>query len=134
VAARGSTPVLRFALEEARFRQASLYVLYVRELAITLPTRLPNADQTQWQKNPQAAEIMYGMLELGRQHQVCVIPLYIISDNPAATILDQAATLGIDILMLGASHRHSLANILKGNVVAEVARNLPDNIQLIIHG
>ena len=42
--------------------------------------------------------------------------------------------MGIDILMLGASHRRTLLSLLKGNVVAEVARNLPENIQLVIYG
>jgi amino acid transporter len=134
VAARGITPVLRFALEEARLRQATLYVLYVREIAVALPAPLPMAEPPRWQNNRQAAEIMYSMLEQGRQNQVSIIPLYAVSENPAATILDLAATLGIDILMLGASQRRRLVNILKGNVVTEVARNLPENIQLIIHG
>src|SRR6266700_4923549 len=37
VAARGFTRVLQFALDEARLRQAALYVLYVRILAVNLP-------------------------------------------------------------------------------------------------
>jgi nucleotide-binding universal stress UspA family protein len=74
------------------------------------------------------------MVELGREHKVQVVPLYSVSDNPAATILDLAATLGIDILMLGARHRRTLAQMFKGNVANEVARNLPENIQLVIHG
>ena len=45
-----------------------------------------------------------------------------------------AATLGIDILMLGARHRRTLVSLLKANVVTEVAAKLPDNIQLVIHG
>jgi nucleotide-binding universal stress UspA family protein len=77
---------------------------------------------------------MSGMLELGRQENVSVTPLYIVSDKPAATILDLSATLGIDILMLGARHRTTLATLLKGDVVNEVARSLPENIQLIIYG
>ena len=44
------------------------------------------------------------------------------------------ATLGIDILMLGSSQRRSLVKLLKGNVVTEVARNLPESIQLVIQG
>ena len=36
--------------------------------------------------------------------------------------------------MLGSPHRTNLARLLKGNVVNEVARNLPENIQLVIHG
>jgi len=45
------------------------------------------------------------------------------------------ATLGVDmLLMLGAPHRHSLATLLRRDIVNEVAKNFPDNIQLIIHG
>jgi hypothetical protein len=40
----------------------------------------------------------------------------------------------VDFLMLGSSHRSALVGLLKGNVVTEVARNLPENIQLVIHG
>jgi nucleotide-binding universal stress UspA family protein len=134
VAARGLTPVLRFALEEARLRQATLYVLYVRELAVALPAPLTSIEPPRWQNNLQAAKIMYGAIELGRQNDVNVVPLYATSDNPSSTILDLTATLGIDILILGASHRRTLVSILKGDVVTEVARNLPENIQLVIHG
>lgn len=134
VAARGLTPVLRFALEEARLRQAILYVLYVRELAVALPAPLTMPEPPRWQNNREASRIMYGMLELGRQSDVTVVPLYAISDNPSSTILDLTATLGIDILLLGASHRRTLVSILKGDVVTEVARNLPENIQLVIYG
>jgi amino acid transporter/nucleotide-binding universal stress UspA family protein len=135
VAARGFTPVLRFSLEEARFRQGLLYVLYVKELAVNLPGAPAARDKPpRWQDDSQAAKIMYGMIELGREAGVKVLPVYIVSEDPAATILDVSATLGVDLLMLGAPQRHSLARLLKGNVVNEVARNLPENIQLIIHG
>jgi len=134
VAARGMTPVLRFALEEARLRQGTLYVLFVKELAVALPGPLETSERPRWQDDPQAANIMYAMLEQGRLNEVQVIPLYAISENPAATILDLSATLGIDILMLGSPHRNKLVSLLKGNVVTEVARNLPENIQLVIHG
>jgi nucleotide-binding universal stress UspA family protein len=134
VAARGITPVLRFALEEARLRKGTLYVLFVKELAVALPGPLENTDRPRWQDDPQAANIMYAMLEQGRQNEVQVIPLYTISENPAASILDLSATLGIDILMLGSPHRNKLVSLLKGNVVTEVARTLPENIQLVIHG
>ena len=134
VAARGMTPVLQFALEEARLRQGTLYVLFVKELAVALPGPLENAERPRWQDDPQASRIMCAVLDHGRQHGVQVIPLYAISENPASTILDLSATLGIDILMLGSPHRNKLVSLLKGNVVTEVARSLPENIQLVIHG
>ena len=133
VAARGLTPVLRFAIEEARLRQASLYVLYVRELAVAMPGPLEVRERPKWQNDQRAAKIICHMLDLGQKSDVPVIPLYSVSDNPAATILDLSATLGIDMLMLGSSHRRALVSLLKGNVVTEVAKNLPENIQLLIH-
>ena len=134
VAARGLTPVLGFALEEARLRQGSLYVLYVKEVAVLLPGRLQNPHRPRWQDDPQATSILTRMMELGRQQGVPVVPVYTVSENPSATILDTSATLGIDILILGGSHRRTLAKVLKGNVVSNVARNLPENIQLLIYG
>ena len=60
--------------------------------------------------------------------------MYAVSDDPAGTILDLSATVGVDILMLGTSHRRTLVALLKGDVVTEVAKNLPENIQLVIYG
>jgi nucleotide-binding universal stress UspA family protein len=134
VAARGITPVLKFALEEARLRQGMLYVLYVKELAVTLPGPIQASERPRWQDDPQAAKIMDAMLELGREHSVVIVPIYVVSESPATTILDLSATLGIDILALGSTHRTRLVSLLKGNVVTEVANNLPENINLIIYG
>ncbi|MDB6112969.1 MAG: Universal stress protein family protein [Pedosphaera sp.] len=134
VAARGITPVLKFALEEARLRKGPLYVLYVKELSVNLPGSVGAMDRPRWQDDRRAAEIMYWMLELGRENSVQEIPVYSVSDNPAVSILDLSATLGIDMLILGATHRQTFAALLKGNIVTEVAKNLPENIELIIHG
>jgi amino acid transporter len=134
VAARGVTPVLRFAMEEARLRQGTLYVLYVKEIAVSLPGPLQRTGRPLWQDDPEAARIMSTMLEMGRQNDVTVLPVYVVSEDPAATILDLAATLGIDMLMLGARHRRTLAQMFKGDVANRVAKELPENIQLIIHG
>ena len=133
VAARGFTPVLRFALEEAKLRQGNLYVLYVKQVSVNMPGLLANQERPRWQNDRQAAEIMYGMFDLAQSTGVRVLPVYAVSDNPAATILDVTATLGVDMLMLGAPHRSGLTKLLRGNVVTEVADTLPENIQLLIH-
>ena len=99
-----------------------------------MPGPLETNERPRWQDDPEASKIMGGMLELGRQHQVTVVPLYAVSENPASTILDLSATLGIDILMLGARHRRTLAQLFKGDVANQVARDLPENIQLVIYG
>jgi amino acid transporter/nucleotide-binding universal stress UspA family protein len=134
VAARGVTNVLRFALEEAKLRKATVYVLYVKEVAVNLPVGLPVGVASRWQDDPEACGIMSTMLEKGAQSDVPVIPVYTVSESSAGTILDLSATLGIDMLILGSPNRSRLAMLLRGSVVGEVARNLPENIQLVIYG
>jgi amino acid transporter len=134
VAARGVTPVLEFALDEARLRGSRLYVLFVQELAVVLPAPLSRPESGRWQDNPQAARILSAMLQRAREAQVQVIPLYAVSDRPSMTILDLCATLGIDYLILGTPQRGNLVKLLKGDVVTEVASHLPPNIHLLIFG
>ena len=133
VAARGVTPVLRFALDEARLRKCVLYVLYVKEIAVSLPGPVQPMERRDWRKDSEASQIFVPMLELCREQEVQMVAVYTYSDNPAFTILDMAATIGVDILILGVPQRRTLATLLKGNVVTEVAHNLPENIQLLIH-
>ncbi|HSI13702.1 MAG TPA: universal stress protein [Chthoniobacter sp.] len=133
VAARGITPVLRFAIDEARLRKATLCVLYIKELAVHMAAAPTSVGKARWQEDPQAAAIMSLMLKLGQEVGIDVLPVYAVSTNPAATILDLTATLGVDFLMLGASHRLSMVRLLKGNVIEEVAKGLPEDMQLIIH-
>lgn len=134
VAARGLNPVLRFALEEARLRQATLYVLYIKELAVAMPGMVAGPERPRWQDDKVAREIMYRMLAWGKEHEVPVVPVFLVSENPAASILDLSATLGVDMLILGTPHRGAVVRLLKGDLVAEVAHNLPENIQLLIYG
>lgn len=134
VAARGMNPVLRFAFEEARLRQGTLYVLYVKEIAVNMPGPVAVTERPRWQDDKTASEIMLRMLSLGKEHEVPVVPVYMVSEDAAATILDLSATLGIDMLVLGTPYRQTMVRLLKGNVVTEVAKNLPENIQLVIYG
>jgi amino acid transporter/nucleotide-binding universal stress UspA family protein len=134
VSVRGITPVLRYALEEAQLRKAMLCVLFVKEIAVYLPGGGSITRRARWQDDEHAAAIMSLMLKLGQERGVTVAPIFAVSDDPANTILDLAATLGIDYLMLGTSHRVSLTKLLKGNVTEKVAAGLPEEIQLIIHG
>jgi nucleotide-binding universal stress UspA family protein len=134
VAARGWTPVLQFAVDESRLRGAILYVLYVRVIAVAMPSPAARPEAARWQNDRPAAELMNGMLELAQKTGIKVLPVYAVSDDVAASILDLSATLGIDMLIVGAPQRSSLAALLRGDVVTEVARHLPDTIQLVIHG
>jgi amino acid transporter/nucleotide-binding universal stress UspA family protein len=134
VAARGITPVLRFALDEAQLRKAILCVLFVKEIAVyytggpTLPAR------PKWQEDPEASTIMSLMLKLGAERDICVLPVFAISEDAASTILDLSATMGVDYLIIGASQRNAMAKLLRGSVATNVAQQLPESIQLVIFG
>ena len=134
VAARGMTPVLTFALEEAQLRKATLCVLYVKEIAVFYGGSPITPMRGRWQDNPEAAAIMSMMLKLGAERGITVLPVYAVSDDAVTTILDLTATLGVDYLIIGASQRSAMTKLLRGSVATNVAQQLPDSIHLIIYG
>lgn len=134
VAARGITPVLTFALEEAQLRKATLCVLYVREISIFYGGGPPAPLRGRWQDNPEASTIMSMILKLGAERGITVVPVYAVSEDTASTILDLAATMGVDYLILGASQRTPMTKLLRGSVANNVAQDLPESIHLIIYG
>jgi len=134
VAARGITPVLSFALDEAQLRRATLCVLFVKEIAVYYAGGPTTLGRARWQEDPEANAIMSLMIKLGSERGVGVQPVYAVSEDPATTILDLSATMGVDYLMLGTSHRTALTSLLRGNVVTNIAEQLPDTIRLVIFG
>ncbi len=134
VAARGINPVLNFALEEAQLRKAVLCVLYVKEISIYFAGAPTALGASKWKDDPQARAIMSLMIKEGEARGVCVQPVYAVSEDTSATILDLAATLGVDYIILGSSQRRSLADLLRGSVATQIAQNLPESIRLMIFG
>lgn len=134
VAARGITPVLAFALDEAKLRGAMLCVLFVKEIAVYYTGGPTVRGRARWQDDPEANAIMSLMLKLGGEREIAVQPVYAVSEDAAATILDLSATLGVDFLIIGASQRTAMANLLRGSVATNVAQQLPETIQLLIFG
>ena len=134
VAARGVTPALAFALEEAQLRKATLCVLYVKEISVYFTGAPTNLGRAKWQDDPAANAIMSLTLRLGAERDIPVQPVYAVSEDAAATILDLSATLGVDYLIIGASQRTAMAKLLGGSVVTSVAQQLPDTIRLVIYG
>ena len=134
VAARGITPVLSFALDEAQLRKATLFVLYVKEVAVYYTAADTRLGRVKWQDDPEANAIMCSTRKLGTERGVNVVPLYAVSQDAAATIVDLAATMGVDFLVIGASQRPAMAKLLRGSVATNVAQQLPESIQLLIFG
>src|SRR6201993_3147807 len=134
VAARGITPVLSFALDEAQLRKATLFVLYVKEVAIYYTAAGTPLGRSKWEDDPEANAIMCSMLKLGGERGINVVPLYAVSQDAAATIVDLAATMGIDFLVIGAPQRPAMVKLLRGSVATNVAQHLPESIKLLIFG
>jgi nucleotide-binding universal stress UspA family protein len=134
VAARGITPVLSFAMDEAQLRKATLFVLYVKEVAVYYTAAGTPLGRAKWQDDPEANAIMCSMRKLGAERGINVVPLYAVSQDAAATIVDLAATMGVDFVVIGASQRSAMAKLLRGSVATNVAQQLPDSIQLLIFG
>jgi amino acid transporter/nucleotide-binding universal stress UspA family protein len=134
VAARGITPVLSFALDEAQLRKACLFVLYVKEVAVYYTAAATRLGRAKWQDDPEANAIMTSVTKLGQEQGVSVVPLYAVSQDASATIVDLAATMGVDYLVIGASQRTAMTKLLRGSVATNVAQQLPESIQLLIFG
>ncbi len=126
VAVRGWTPALEFALEESRLREAELYILYIREVAIQINRPVD------WRDDETARSLFSRVLAEGRDGKLH--PLFSSSDSQADTIIDIAATFGVDTVVLGGSRRAAPVNLIRGNVVAKVAANLPESMHLIVIG
>lgn len=120
-----SDRLLNFAIEEAKARDALLIVLRVREIAVgTLPGKLELSTNGIEQK----IEDLCSQADIN--YEIVTIPSY----EVGYTIAEQAATFGVDRVILGATHRGMLENALKGNVIRSVSQFLPEEVQLVIYG
>lgn len=126
VAVRGQGErLLRQACEDAKLRRAFLFVLQVKQVAVSgiLPERVPaeTFGSTEW------------METICREYGVPFRIISILSPEVGYTIAEQAATLGVDRIILGATQRSLVEQALKGDVIRAVSALMPEDIQLIIY-
>ncbi len=126
-AVRGIGRTLDFAIEEAKESKRPLYLLFVREQ----PVLAPGDRKRKWYDDPEAMEIFSYASEKADGHTV--LPCYAVSDSPADTIVDVAATVGASRLLLGAPQRNSLINMLRGNLIKQVSDLLPEDIHMLVY-
>jgi amino acid transporter/nucleotide-binding universal stress UspA family protein len=125
-AVRGIGRTLDFAIHAARDARRPLYLLFVRVLPV-----ITQADQQRkWQEDEEARDIFLYAFKHAQGH--LVLPCYTVSDAPAETIVDIAATMGASELVLGTPSRSGLAALLSGNIVRQVSNLLPEDIYLLI--
>ncbi|MEK6756004.1 MAG: universal stress protein [Bacteroidota bacterium] len=117
--------LLRFAAEEAKARNAFLFILRVKEIAVgALPAML------EMPSNGQEQRIEEVCTDAGIDFQSLQIPSY----DVGYTIAEQAATFGVDRVIIGAQHRSRLEYALKGSVMRSLSTLLPEEVQLVIFG
>ncbi|HEY4613392.1 MAG TPA: universal stress protein [Bacteroidota bacterium] len=120
-----SDRLLKFAIDEAKARNALLVVLRVKEISVgTLPGKL------QLYGNGAEQHMEELCSEAGIEYEIITIPSY----EVGYTIAEQAATFGVDRVILGATNRGVLENALKGSVIRSVSQLLPEEVQLVIFG
>lgn len=126
-AIRGTGRTLDFALREAANLGSRLYLLFVREQ----PFMTEQDIGRKWQDDSEASEIFAE----AKRKAANMTPLfcYAVSPSAAETIVDVAATLGVSRVILGAPQRSALINLLRGNVIREVSKSLPEEIDLLVY-
>jgi hypothetical protein len=117
--------LIKFAIDEAKARNAFLFILRVKEIAVgALPAQLDMPT------NGQEELIERICSEAGLDHQSVQIPSY----DVGYTIAEQAATFGVERVIIGAQQRSRLEYVLKGSVMRALNSLLPDDVQLVIFG
>jgi amino acid transporter len=127
VAVRGHENI-EYAAERARRRGAVLFAIYVRVLRVldVRPGQIPQIED-----DPQAQAALGHAALLCRQNGVPFFPIYITATDISAEILDYTVTFGCDELIMGKSRRGVFSRTLEGDVVAQIARQLPEGVSLI---
>ncbi len=117
--------LLKFALDEAKQRSALLFILRIKEIAVgTLPERM------EMKVNGAEEHIDKICSTAGIDYQIISIPSY----EVGYTIAEQAATFGVDRVILGATKRSMLEYVLRGSVMRSLSALLPEDVQLVIFG
>ena len=131
VATRGNPELLKFAAEEAAARHSNLIVLFVRDLQLAFGP--PVSGMYRPQDDPEAIPIFSHANALAREMKIPYEPIYCVARSPADMILDFAGTYGVDYVIMGVTRRGSVFRALRGDVISEVATNLPPETKLLIH-
>jgi hypothetical protein len=117
--------LLRQVCEEAKIRKSFLFVLHINQVSVV--GLLPEKLATESYANQEWIEKVCS--EYGIPFRVMTI----FSSDIGYTICEQAATLGVDKVIMGATQRTLVEKALRGDVIQTVSELLPEEIQLAIY-
>ncbi len=129
VATRGGARLLQFAADYAKQLDANLFVIYVRpwNVQFAIEGSAPTLDEDE------EAQAVFKAAAEATQGKVAMVPIYAVSRDVAESILDFAATYNVKALLMGVSRQGTFLRALRGDVLAAVADQLPQDIPLLIH-
>jgi len=131
VATRGNPKLLEFAAEEAAARKSNLIVLFVHDLRLAYG---PPASRTyRPEDDPEAIRVLSRAKDLVREKNIPFMPIYSVARSASEMILDFAGTYAVDYVIMGVTRRGAVYRALKGDVITQVAENLPPETTLLIH-
>lgn len=122
-----------YLLEEAALRvkakgENSIYLVYVEE---SPPSReLP----TELEPSLTSLELLGKAQEDMEKRGITGIPIWRFGQDPGKMIAGAAQELGVNTVMIGTTKRSALMNLLRGDVLRTLARNLPRECHLVISG
>ncbi len=130
VAIRSVNPVL---LEEAALHakargENSIYLDYVEETVASadLPEEVTPSRESIEILSKAQAEV--------EKHGITAIPIWQFGQNPGKLIAQAAKRLGVKTVAMGATKRRALINLLRGDVLRALARDLRNDCHLLIIG
>ena len=127
-AVRGLGKTLDFAVGEAHETGRPLYVMFIREQ----PAIAPGDRKKKWHDDKEAKIIFESLREEGLGETI--LPCYTISDSPPHAIADLASTVGAERVIIGASQRGKLVNMLRGDLISTLSKMLPEDMYLVVCG
>jgi len=135
VPTRGNPKLLDFAVNYARDKKAVIFVAFIRDVAISFRERNEKlgTEHMTLANDAEAQRIFAEVKKRAEAAGVPFVPLYAVHNSPPEVILDYAATLGVDAVLMGVSRRGALWKTLKGDVLKEVIEYLPQSIPLLVH-
>jgi len=121
---RKNEKLLTYVCQEAKLRKAYLFILHVKLVAVfDMPssqiTSNGDSDYTWAEQICDDNNVPYRIMD-------------IVSNEVGATIVEQAATLGCEIVFLGATSKKLVSKALSGDVIQSVSAIMPEEIQLVV--
>ncbi len=116
-------------VEEARARNFGVAIIYVRELAFPL---MAVAGNYNLEEDEEAREIFAQAQEAAHRFGVPLKFIYRAGGSISQQIINDAIELKVICVFLQIANRSTIAQIIKGNVVANIVEQMPKEIEVVI--